>query len=516
MFSFDFSQMVLYFTLYSFVGWVCESIWCSVEAKKWVNRGFLSGPFCPIYGFGGLIILIVTEPLIQYPPLVFLAATLAASLLEYFTGWLLEALFQMRWWDYSHRRFNIKGRVCLGNSLLFGVMGIGVTYFLHPLVRRLIERIPSDWMRLIATLLVAVFVFDLLRTLVNITRLKERIAGVRDFFNTLDGYNKAHDWYDKKDISGSFSRLRDLLSDDAENPDAQELLLQLNALDGWWSGVVRARQSRAPRRILRAFPTLKLQDWQREVDLLRESWKGRGENFFQRLGHLCQELWKTAKASIKLAYREITVSRLVWVFFIGCLVGYIVETLFCLVVTGSIESRQGMVYGPFSQVYGMGAVLLLLALTPLSKKGNGWLFFGSAVIGGLFEALCSLAQEAIFGTKSWHYESQHIALFGGRTSVMYMLFWGILGVLYMRGIYPPIGRLFDRLTRRQQRFFAALVAVLLGLDLLLSGLAVNRWVERDKGQPPSNAVDQLMDDRFPDERMKEIYPNMTFVGNEKK
>lgn len=417
---------------------------------------------------------------------------------------------------YSHRRFNIKGRVCLGNSLLFGVMGIGVTYFLHPLVRGLIERIPSDWLRLVATLVVAVFVFDLLHTLVNITRLKERIAGLRDFLNTLDSYNKAHDWYDKKDIPGSFAQLRKMLSDDTENPSAPELLGQLNDLDKWWTGVVTARQTKASRRILRAFPTLKVRDWQQEVEILRENWQGRGDGFFQRLSSLCREIWKGIRADIKLAYRDISASRLVWVFFIGCLIGYVVETLFCLVTTGSIESRQGMVYGPFSQVYGMGAVLLLLALTPLSKKNNAWLFFGSAIVGGLFEALCSVVQEAVFGTVSWHYESQHIALFGGRTSVMYMLFWGILGVLYMRGIYPPIGRLFDRLARRQQRFFAAVVAIVLGLDLLLSGLAVTRWVERDKGQPPSSSIGRLMDEHFPDERMKEIYPNMIFTSAEKK
>lgn len=506
----DFSQLVVYFTLYSFVGWLCESIWCSVAAKKWVNRGFLNGPFCPIYGFGGLLILLVSDPLIQYPPLVFLAAALAVSLLEYFTGWLLESLFQMRWWDYSNRRFNLKGRVCLRNSLLFGVMGLGVTYLLHPNLSKVVNRIPPDWLRLVSTLLVAVFIFDLLHTLLHITRLKERMAGLRDFLSTLDHYNKEYDWYERKDLGSSFEHLRGLLIKDQDNPKSAELLGQLDELDTWWSGVSRVKENRATRRLLRAFPSLKLQDWEEEVEMLRDNWQKRGDSFVTRLKSFCKEGWDSIWQQTKLTYREITASRIVWVFFIGCVIGYVVETIYCVLVTGSIESRQGMVYGPFSQVYGMGAVLLLLALMPFAKKNNFWLFLGGAVVGGLFEALCSLVQEVMFGTVSWQY-AEGIPLLGGRTSVLYMFFWGVLGVVYMRFIYPAIGGLFDRLARRQQRFFAVIIAVLLGTDLLLSGLAVLRWVERDAGHPPSNTISRILDDRFPDERMKEIYPNMEIV-----
>ena len=108
----------LSFVAYSFLGWCCETTYCSIGAGHFINRGFLSGPVCPVYGFGAMAVILLLEPVKNSAALVFLLGMAVASVLEYITGWLLETLFHTKWWDYSTYRFNIHGRVCLRNSLM--------------------------------------------------------------------------------------------------------------------------------------------------------------------------------------------------------------------------------------------------------------------------------------------------------------------------------------------------------------------------------------------------------------
>ena len=125
---------VLYFFAYSILGWACECLYCGIPARRFINRGFLEGPYCPIYGCGALIVILVLDPLKGHPLLLFLGAMIFTSVLEYVTSWLMEKLFHSKWWDYSERPFNINGRVCLLNSLLFGIMGLAVMYVVHPFI----------------------------------------------------------------------------------------------------------------------------------------------------------------------------------------------------------------------------------------------------------------------------------------------------------------------------------------------------------------------------------------------
>ena len=117
-----------YFIVYSVAGWLCEDVYVGIGKKKLVNRGFLYGPYCPIYGFGALIVLYPLMMLGDHPVLVFFGGMVLTSVLEYFTSWIMEKLFHERWWDYSTYRFNINGRVCLLNSVLFGLMSLIVVF----------------------------------------------------------------------------------------------------------------------------------------------------------------------------------------------------------------------------------------------------------------------------------------------------------------------------------------------------------------------------------------------------
>ena len=136
-------QWVLLFFFYCFCGWVWESCYVSARSRRWVNRGFLHGPLLPIYGFGAVAILLVTIPVREQPVLVFLLGMAAATAMEYATGAAMEALFKVRYWDYSGQPFNLNGYICLTSSLAWGAFSVLLVRLLHPPVETLLLRIPA-------------------------------------------------------------------------------------------------------------------------------------------------------------------------------------------------------------------------------------------------------------------------------------------------------------------------------------------------------------------------------------
>lgn len=157
-------QWVLLFFLYCFLGWVWESCYVSVCRRQWVNRGFLHGPLLPIYGSGAILILFVTLPAEENLWLVWLLGMIAATALEYVTGDVMERLFKVRYWDYSKKRFNLNGHICLSSSIAWGFFSILLVRFFHPPVGRLVTRVP-DWLVDPAALaLTAAFTVDVVRS----------------------------------------------------------------------------------------------------------------------------------------------------------------------------------------------------------------------------------------------------------------------------------------------------------------------------------------------------------------
>lgn len=148
------------FIIYSFMGWCMEMMVCYYASKKWVNRGFLIGPVCPIYGYGCLIITILLKRYLGDPIVLFVMAVVLCCILEYFTSYLMEKLFKARWWDYSNRKFNLNGRICLENAVLFGVLGLLLSYIINPFVVRMLGFVPTMVFNIFAIILLIVFLVD--------------------------------------------------------------------------------------------------------------------------------------------------------------------------------------------------------------------------------------------------------------------------------------------------------------------------------------------------------------------
>lgn len=201
--------------------------------------------------------------------------------------------------------------------------------------------------------------------------------------------------------------------------------------------------------------------------------------------------------------------KLFWIFFISCVLGYIVEIIWCLSRNGYIESRQGLIYGPFSQVYGFGAVLFTLALSKIPKNRDIFLFLGCAALGAIFEYMCSFFQEFLFGTVSWEYSHTQFNL-DGRTNLMFATFWGVLGVLLVKVIYPFFSNIIEKIPNKPGLIITRILIIFMSFNMIISALAVARRTQRENNIPAQNIVQKLLDKYYPDEYLSEIYPNMVY------
>ena len=199
--------------------------------------------------------------------------------------------------------------------------------------------------------------------------------------------------------------------------------------------------------------------------------------------------------------------KLFFVFIIGCIIGYCVEMLWCYLRLGYFESRQGLIYGPFSPVYGMGAVLFTVVLYRFRHSSSLVIFLASGVIGGIFEYLCSLFQELIFGTVSWEYSNSPLNVHG-RTNVFYSACWGILGLIFLKHMLPFFTNLIESIPNRPGKMIAWILLIFMVFDILISGAAIRRQTNRHLGIPANNPVAVFLDEHYTDEYLKKVYPNM--------
>lgn len=152
--------VTLMFLLYSFLGWIMETIYCMIIDKKFVNRGFLIGPVCPIYGFGGILIVFFLDKYRDDVIVLFCMAIIICAILEYFTSYILEKIFKTRWWDYSEKKFNLNGRISLDTMVAFGVLAILMVYVINPFVMNLIDKANPNVLKLITIFFFILFVID--------------------------------------------------------------------------------------------------------------------------------------------------------------------------------------------------------------------------------------------------------------------------------------------------------------------------------------------------------------------
>ncbi len=172
-------NIFLLFTIYSFFGWLMEVIFKFVQLRRFVNRGFLIGPFCPIYGVGGVGIHLVLSRFSNSIVLVFFLGMFLCAILEYFASWLLEKIFNARWWDYSQKKFNLNGRICLRNLLFFGILGCLGVYYINPFLFSIFDKIPIKTINKLSIIVLIIFILDVVISVTSMFNLKETFHDLR-------------------------------------------------------------------------------------------------------------------------------------------------------------------------------------------------------------------------------------------------------------------------------------------------------------------------------------------------
>lgn len=179
----DIKNYCFLFFIYSILGWTMEIINNLIREKKFVNRGFLIGPYCPIYGCGGILITIFLSKYSEYPVALFCIALVLCGVLEYLTSFLMEKIFKARWWDYSKRKFNINGRVCLENIIPFGILSCIIIYIANPFFLNILEHIPENLSKVLLIILEGIFIIDFIISLTIIYGLRTTVKEVNKKIN---------------------------------------------------------------------------------------------------------------------------------------------------------------------------------------------------------------------------------------------------------------------------------------------------------------------------------------------
>ena len=204
-------------------------------------------------------------------------------------------------------------------------------------------------------------------------------------------------------------------------------------------------------------------------------------------------------------------TKIFWIFLIGSIIGYGLEMIVGLVQNGHFVSRQGLLFGPFIQVYGVGLVAYYLVISNIRKKSYIKIFFITMLLGGIVEYLFSYLQETWFGTISWDY-SNLLFNIHGRTSLLHCLYWGIGGVLFVRFILPLIRSLNEWCKNTNFRFITAFLVLFITFDIVMSGMAGSRQLERKNNIAANGYIDNFFDEYYPDEKLEQIYSNAKTVN----
>ncbi len=419
----DFYTLCVLYLAYSFLGWIGETVVATIKGKSFVSRGVAAGPFCFVYGLAAVVMAVGLTDLRQEPVFLFLGCTVSATVIEWLTAKLLERVHRRRWWDYSDKKFNLDGYVCLQYSLLWGALGMVSVLWTNDLLAKLYHLLPSLVGEIAVWICMGIAIADQIGSVMAVGTLAA--GGQRGRFGQALGRRS--------------DKLRDKIVGYVE------------------------------KRIQRAYPSAA----------------------------------KPAKAERE---HGLNLSDLFWLFMIGAFLGDIVETLYCRVVAGVWMSRSSVVWGPFSVVWGLALVMASVLLRRDKGRSDRTIFLFGVVMGGVYEYVCSAVGELLFGVVFWDY-SGFLFNLGGRINLLYCFFWGIAAVVWLRYGDPLVEKMMAKLRRYIRPWMTITLAVVMTVNMTISALALARYNARTDGVPPANRLEEVLDERFDNERMERIYPN---------
>lgn len=419
--------------LYSFLGWLLETISAVIRQRRFVNRGLVNSPLCLIYGIAAVLISVFFQELSGI--WLFVGSAVLATIVEWVGGHLLEWICKEKWWDYSKVKWNLDGYICLPISLLWGLLGFTALKWGNDLFVNIYHLIPAGLGKILVWAVLAAVTADILATLVVISGKSQRIE-------------------------------------------------QWESMDFWFASLsVRLEKglsSWVNKRIRKAYPAVEKKEISQE--------KQQAKSFIEGCSFY----------------------KIVLLFVIGAFLGDVTETIFCRISAGVWMSRSSLVWGPFSIVWGLAIAAVTVLLYRYRERSDRFLFLMGTVLGGAYEYLCSVFTELMFGTIFWDYSKIPFNL-GGRINLLYCFFWGIAAVVWFKGLYPVLSGWIEKLPKWPGKPIIWCLIVFMCIDMGVSCMALSRSSQRSQGIPARYHWQEIMDERFDDERMNRIYPNAKMV-----
>lgn len=456
-------DLLWYFVIFSFFGWVASSFRSLLLEKKFSNNGFLTSPFCPMYGFSAVICYTALKPFENSKLILFIGSTLILSALMVVVGVLVEKTLKFKPWNFSSSKFSIGNYITFPYALFLGLLGMLLVGLIIPVLRTAVEAIPF-WVSLILVLcFCGIIVIDYVFSMITTVRLLRRIAKLKNSSELMDK--------------------------GATEVEIQELEENYNRL--FTENILR-------KRLAHAYPDLTHMAYVKQINAKIEEIKQDNMKEYTQTFE--------SKEDKPFAY-GFCFTKLFYLFVIGSFIGTILETIWAFCVDGHFEMRVGMVYGPFIPVYGGGACFLTAALYKLYKLNDTLVFVISAFVGAGFEYFCSWLQEQMFGTVSWDYSDTPFNL-DGRTNLMYALIWGFLGLVWVRYLYPWTAKLIEKIPKRAGAIITTFLIVFMAFNGFMSVTATARWTQRTEGVPASNSFEEYLDEKFDNEKMEFLFPGM--------
>lgn len=456
-------DLLWYFVIFSFFGWVASSFRSLLFEKKFSNNGFLTSPFCPMYGFSAVICYTALKPFENSRLILFIGSTLILSALMVVVGVLVEKTLKFKPWDFSSSKFSIGNYITFPYALFLGLLGMLLVGLIIPVLRTAVEAIPF-WVSLILVLsFCGIIAIDYVFSMITTIRLLRRIAKLKNSSELMDK--------------------------GATEVEIQELEENYNRL--FTENILR-------KRLAHAYPDLTHMTYVKQINAKIEEIKQDNMKEYTQTFE--------SKEDKPFAY-GFCFTKLFYLFVIGSFIGTILETIWAFCVDGHFEMRVGMVYGPFIPVYGGGACFLTAALYKLYKLNDTLVFVISAFVGAGFEYFCSWLQEQMFGTVSWDYSDTPFNL-DGRTNLMYALIWGFLGLVWVRYLYPWTAKLIEKIPKRAGAIITTFLIVFMAFNGFMSVTATARWTQRTEGVPASNSFEEYLDEKFDNEKMEFLFPGM--------
>lgn len=272
-----FRYAFLIFIIFSVVGWISEVLYVGIfHEHKFVNRGFLHGPVCPVYGFGGVVILILPVSLYSTWIPLFFSSMVMCTLVEYFVSWIMERMFHARWWDYSNYKFNINGRICLLNSVLFGFMGLGVIHFVYPQILNFLNWLGDVVIQISSDVIGVVLTVDLLVTIRKLVDFSATMEKIKTFSESLRDHYGSETWFHGESFEAMLASVKEHAAS-GKDMISQSVLEKVEKF--------QTARNRAAESFMAHFPTMKSIQYKDELEHLKNRLKAKvKEHVKARLG----------------------------------------------------------------------------------------------------------------------------------------------------------------------------------------------------------------------------------------